>query len=260
MEWAKTSMIEGTAVPSVFTEFLERKNTVGASAQEEAAIADIAYTAYGGATDTTTSVTGSFLYYMAIHPDVQDKAQREIDSVIGNRLPDFSDRPDMPYVEAIYREVLRSCPPVPMSFPHRLMEDDHYKGYFIPKGTIVFPNIWAMTHEEKLYPDPFKFKPERFLDENGKLKDEDRLLAFGFGRRVCVGEQVASATVWLTIVSMLATFNIGKAKDSSGNEIPINDEFDDFGLLVYKKHFECSITPRSRDHHLLIEAVNTSNV
>ena len=71
---------------------------------------------------------------MAIHPDIQDKAQREIDSIIGNRLPDFSDRPDMPYVEAIYREVLRSCPPVPMSFPHRLMEDDHYKGYFIPKG------------------------------------------------------------------------------------------------------------------------------
>jgi len=80
-------------------------------------------------------VTGSFLYYMAINPDIQDKAQREIDSVLGrNRLPDLSDRPNMPYIEAIYRELLRSRPPVPMSFPHRLMEDDYYKEYFIPKG------------------------------------------------------------------------------------------------------------------------------
>ena len=79
-------------------------------------------------------MTGSFLYYMAINPGIQDKAQGEIDGVVGNRLPNFSDRPNMPYVEAIYREVLRSNPPVPMSFPHRLMEDDHYKGYFIPEG------------------------------------------------------------------------------------------------------------------------------
>jgi cytochrome P450 len=71
---------------------------------------------------------------MTVNPGIQDKAQREIDSIIGDRLPDFSDRQNMPYIEAIYREVLRSSPPVPMSFPHRLMEDDHFKGYFIPKG------------------------------------------------------------------------------------------------------------------------------
>ena len=79
-------------------------------------------------------MTGSFLYYMAINPGIQVKAQKEIDGIVGNRLPDFSDRPNMPYIEAIYREVLRSSPPVPMSFPHRLMEDDNFKGYFIPKG------------------------------------------------------------------------------------------------------------------------------
>jgi len=71
---------------------------------------------------------------MAINPDIQEKAQREIDRVVGrNRLPDFSDRSSMPYVEAIYREVLRSRPPAKRSV-RRLMEDDHYKDYFIPKG------------------------------------------------------------------------------------------------------------------------------
>jgi cytochrome P450 len=81
------------------------------------------------------SVTGSFFYYIAVNPVIQAKAQREIDGVVGrNRLPDFSDRPTMPYVEAIYREVLRCRPPVQMGIPHCLMEDDCYKDYFIPKG------------------------------------------------------------------------------------------------------------------------------
>ena len=81
------------------------------------------------------SAMGSFFYYMAVNPGIQETAQREIDRVVGrNRLPDFPDRPAMPYVEAIYREVLRSRPPVPICNPHCVMEDDHYKEYFIPKG------------------------------------------------------------------------------------------------------------------------------
>jgi cytochrome P450 len=260
MDWAKMRMSEGTAVPSLVTNFLEKKNTVGASAQEEMVIENIAYTVYGAASDTTISASGSFFYFMAVNPGVQEKAQREIDRVIGrNRLPNFSDRPNMPYLEAIYREVLRSRPPAQLGGPHSLMEDDHYKGYFIPKGTIVLSNIWAMTHDESVYSEPFAFKPERFLDENGELNDDDRVLAYGFGRRVCVGKHVASATLWLTFTSILATFNIGKARDNSGKEIPISDEYEDFGLLLHKKHFECSIKPRSREHRQLIEEANVSN-
>jgi cytochrome P450 len=78
---------------------------------------------------------------MAINPDIQEKAQTEIDRVIGRiRLPDFSDRPKLPYLEAIYREVLRSRPPTQLGCTHGLMEDDHYKGYFIPKGWLLILN------------------------------------------------------------------------------------------------------------------------
>ena len=76
---------------------------------------------------------------MATNPGIQEKAQTEIDRVIGqNRLPEFSDRPKLPYIEGIYREVLRSKPPLRLGAPHSLMEDDHYKGYFIPKGCLLF--------------------------------------------------------------------------------------------------------------------------
>ena len=141
---------------------------------------------------------------MAINPDIQRRAQEELDSVVGNdRLPDFNDRPHLPYVDAIYHEVLRFAPPANIGAPHALMEDDTYEGYFLPKGgsslfmcihglesfffflpgSIVTANIWAMTHDESIYPEPHLFIPERYLDFNGKLKDDSRILSYGFGRR-----------------------------------------------------------------------------
>ncbi len=169
---------------------------------------------------------------MAKHPDIQRRAQEEISRVVGNdRLPDFNDRPYLPYIDAIYRELLRHTPPLGLGLPHVATEDDIYEGYFIPRGTfsndqyevdliiaflgsIIIGNIWAMTHDETVYPDPLSFKPERVLDSNGRLNDDSRIMAYGFGRRyahkypnpetvsyvlfynrICVGKSVASATV-----------------------------------------------------------------
>jgi len=74
---------------------------------------------------------------MAINPNIQAKAQSEIDRAVGSqRLPSFEDRKlgKMPYIEAIYRELLRMAAPLPLCVPHAVSEDDYYKGYFIPKG------------------------------------------------------------------------------------------------------------------------------
>lgn len=72
---------------------------------------------------------------MAISPDVQSKAQQEIDRVVGReRLPTFEDWESLPYTEAIMREILRWKPVTPLGLPHRVVADDIYKGYLIPKG------------------------------------------------------------------------------------------------------------------------------
>lgn len=88
-------------------------------------------------------------YALATHPEVQKKAQvrfpltkglqaEEIDRVIGPvRLPNFEDRISLPYVEAIYRELMRWKPPAPIGIPHTCSEDDFYQGYFIPKGRTI---------------------------------------------------------------------------------------------------------------------------
>ncbi|KJA29523.1 hypothetical protein HYPSUDRAFT_524598 [Hypholoma sublateritium FD-334 SS-4] len=260
LNFAKTSIKNGAAVPSLMTNFIEKPSTSQAGEEEEKAMQDVAFTTYAGATDTTIAVTSTFFYLMAKHPEVQRKAQAEIDQIIGStRLPEFDDRPSLPYLEAIYREVMRWNQSVPV-IPHALTEDDYYKGYFIPKGTTVLGNIWAMNHDEDVYPEPFAFKPERFFDENGNLDKNNRILSYGFGRRICVGKAVASSVVWFMMASTLSCFNIGKAKDEFGNEIELNGEYRTEGLITVKEEFKCSILPRSQVYKDFIQAEKNTSV
>ncbi|PPQ72828.1 hypothetical protein CVT26_003337 [Gymnopilus dilepis] len=280
-DFVKKSMAEGTAIDSFVSTFLKKKEEYGASEIEEDAIKNIAMTIYGAASDTTIAATNSFIYFMAIHPEIQRKAQTEIDQVVGNsRLPDFDDRPALPYIEAIYRELLRIEPPAPMGLPHRVTEDDCYKRYFIPKGTVVFGNVWAMAHDEDVYPEPFVFKPERFLDDRGSLNDDARVLAYGFGRRrvfilsngvYCVSSSTLPISqnmcwkarreryvkMWMIVASILACFNIVKSKDGLGNEIDISDEYEDFGPMRHKTKFRCTFVPRSNMIEQILQDAET---
>ncbi len=85
----------------------------------------------------------TFFVAMASYPDVQKKAQAELDAVVGpSRLPDHSDRLGLPYINAIIKEALRWGPVLPFSLAHQSIEDMEYDGYFIPSGTILIPNTW----------------------------------------------------------------------------------------------------------------------
>jgi cytochrome P450 len=82
---------------------------------------------------------------MVESPEVQAKAQRELDEVIGRgRLPNFSDRVNLLYMDTIYKELLRCHPAVPLGIPHSLTADDEYEGMRIPKGSIVLANVWCV--------------------------------------------------------------------------------------------------------------------
>ena len=123
---------------------------------------------------------------MTLNPRVVAKAQEELDRVVGKeRLPDFSDKDDLPYIDALVKELLRWGPPLPISVPVKTAQDDIYREYSIPAGTTVIENIWAVFHDPAIYPDPEAFNPDRFL-KDGKLNPlvynpEDRV--FGSGRR-----------------------------------------------------------------------------
>jgi len=94
------------------------------------------------------STTGTFLLAMITHPEIQAKAQAELDRETGgDRLPTLADRKNVPYIDQIFKEVLRWHPAAPTGLPHMTTEACEYRGYYIPKGSIVYGNIWALSQD-----------------------------------------------------------------------------------------------------------------
>ncbi|KAF7365150.1 O-methylsterigmatocystin oxidoreductase [Mycena venus] len=264
--FVKQNMRDGEESKSMVAKLLEASQARGRS--DEDAIQEVAAVAFSAGADTTVSALASFFLAMAVNPSIQKKAQVEIDTVVGtHRLPEFEDRQSLPFVEALYREVMRWRPVLPLGVAHATSTHDVYNGYFIPKG-IIFP--WpqthinsvsrAMTRDECIYPEPECFNPDRFFTADGRLNNDDTVLAFGFGRRICVGRHHADATVWAAMVSVLATFNITKAKDSTGNEIDIDPNNYSDDLISHPSSFACSITPRSDAAKSLVQATEAHDV
>jgi cytochrome P450 len=223
------------------------------SAEDEHIIKWSAATLYAGASDTTVSTINSFFLAMTLFPDVQKKAQAEIDAVIGpDRLPSFADQDSLPYIEALAKEALRWHAVIPTGFPHCVAEDDIHDGYYIPKGSVIVPNIWFMLNDPERYANPSEFNPERFLGNDGKKPEtEPRTICFGFGRRICPGIHLAEASAWLSIAMSLAVFDISKVVE---NGIEITPEVDpSSGTISHPKPFKCSIKPRSSKAVALIE-------
>jgi cytochrome P450 len=80
---------------------------------------------------------------MMLHPNVQEKAQAELDRVLGMHVfPSVADRESLPYIEAVVKEALRWHTVAPLGLPHKTDEDDVINGYLIPKGALILPNIW----------------------------------------------------------------------------------------------------------------------
>ena len=138
----------------------------------------------------TISTVQTFFMAMACYPEVQLKARAELDAIVGpNRLPTFEDRSSLPYITAIAKESMRWQSVVPLGIPHRSLEDDEYRGYFIPKGSAVIANLYAFSRDESVYPEPETFNPERFL-KDGKIDPTVRdpnSFVFGYGRRYVYG-------------------------------------------------------------------------
>lgn len=147
---------------------------------------------------------------MVLHPDIQAKAQQELDACIGGdpRQVRDSDISNLKYLQAIVKEVLRTHPPGPLlSWARLAIHDVHVGKDFVPAGTTAMVNMWAITHDGSIWKDPWAFRPERFLEEEVSIMGSDlRLAPFGAGRRVCPGKALGLATVHLWLARLLHQF------------------------------------------------------
>jgi cytochrome P450 len=143
----------------------------------------------------------TFFLAMTVFPEVQKKAQEELDCVIGeSRLPVSRDREGLPYIYALMKETHRWHLVLPMCLPHCSTEEDNCRGYRIPKGFILLPNNWHFTHDPEVYADLMVFRPERFLEApTYKSKPDLRIFVFRYGRRICPGQCVADNALFITV-------------------------------------------------------------
>ncbi|XP_054747740.1 probable cytochrome P450 304a1 [Anastrepha obliqua] len=162
---------------------------------------------------------GFLIQYFLWYPEVVKRVQAEIDAVVGRgRLPTLEDRKNLHYTEATLREGLRIETLVPSDLPHKALVDTELMGFKIPKDTIVIPSLYAFHSDPRVWGDPERFRPERFLDDNGKLcLKKDISLPFGAGKRLCAGETFARNIMFLMTTALCQNFNFVLAP---GDELP----------------------------------------
>ncbi|EDS41084.1 cytochrome P450 2L1 [Culex quinquefasciatus] len=163
----------------------------------------------------TSTVTDLLLLMMVVRPDIQAKVHQEIDNHL-NPIR-WSDRSQLPFVEAVIMEVQRFFPTAAFGGPRRAVHDFNIGGYRIPKNTTVFVDLESVHHDEAYWKDPEVFRPERFLDEGGHLVTCDRLLPFSLGKRKCPGDGLAKTTIFLFFVELLRNFELSLPE---GAEVP----------------------------------------
>ncbi|KAJ4475102.1 cytochrome P450 [Lentinula lateritia] len=250
--FVKQKIAMGTATTSLTSVALGKMDHKHDLAKQEEIIKIASVTTYAAGSDTTVSTLGAFILAMLMNPEIQAKAHLGIEQTLGpGNLPSFGDEASLPYITAIIRETMRHNPVAPLAVPHKLTQDDIYKGYFLPKGSLIMANVWSILHDEEDYPEPELFNPSRFLDADGKIDSKVKdptIPAFGFGRRVCPGKHMALASLWIVVASILACYSIEPELDENGDLIqPKAKWYSGPTLFNHPLPFKCRFVPRSKD-------------
>lgn len=162
-----------------------------------------------GVETTATALSWAFLF-LAENPDVQQKCQQEIDDILGDKLIKFSDKGKLAYVNATIMEVLRLGNASPLGAPHCTAKETEFLGYKIPKRTLIMNNIYSATLDPRHWKHPMRFDPERFISSCGKLIENEALIPFSVGPRMCLGEPLAKMEIFLALTNLLQRFSFQK--------------------------------------------------
>ncbi|KAJ7071655.1 cytochrome P450, partial [Mycena amicta] len=222
----------GIVSPSYILTFLERIESESELADDaEEDLTKSALAMFSAGESTTWSVLSSFVLSMLLHPEYEKRAHEELDRVVGQgTLPTFYDRERLPYLECIFQEVIEHKF---AGVPHRLMEQDVYRGMIIPAGSTVMANIKGMPLDEKVYTEPTRFFPERYLP----------IHCLTYVRRLCTGLYLAENSVWIAMATILASCEIDYAVDANGQRIMPQGGMSE-GIGSHPNPYRCVIRPR----------------
>uniref|UniRef100_A0AC34Q533 Cytochrome P450 n=1 Tax=Panagrolaimus sp. JU765 TaxID=591449 RepID=A0AC34Q533_9BILA len=192
-----------------------------------------------GLESTSNTVGFAILYYIR-HPRTQYLVKKELDSVIdSDRLITVDDKNKLPYLNAFISETQRLANLLPINLIRKTTKDTTIDGHFIPQGSAVIPQISCVLYDEKIFPEPYSFKPERFVDSEGNLKKIEEHIPFSIGKRQCMGESLARMELFLLIANLFNQFEFF-AED--GKNVPSLEK--KFGFAVQPHPFHCQIRHR----------------
>uniref|UniRef100_A0A3P9BPF0 Cytochrome P450 2K1 n=1 Tax=Maylandia zebra TaxID=106582 RepID=A0A3P9BPF0_9CICH len=157
-------------------------------------------------TDTTAATLRWGLLLMAKYPHIQEQVHEELRHVVGSRKVSADDRKNLPYTDAVIHEIQRLANILPVCLPHQTSRDVTFQGYFIKKGTIVFPLLTSVLYDESEWESPHTFNPSHFLDKEGKFVRRDAFMPFSAGYRMCLGEGLAKMELFLFFTSLVQRF------------------------------------------------------
>ncbi|XP_019109555.1 cytochrome P450 2K1 [Larimichthys crocea] len=177
---------------------------------------------FAAGTDTTGTTLRWGLLFMAKYPHIQDQVQEELSRVVGSHQVRVDDRKNLPYTDAVIHETQRLANIVPMALPHKTSRDVTFRGYFIEKGTTVFPLLTSVLYDESEWQSPHTFNPSHFLDTEGKFIRRDTFMPFSAGRRVCLGEGLAKMELFLFFTSLLQRFRFTPPPGVTEDELDLS--------------------------------------
>ncbi|XP_053380935.1 steroid 17-alpha-hydroxylase/17,20 lyase-like isoform X1 [Mercenaria mercenaria] len=202
-----------------------------------------------GITTSSIFLSNSILVLMN-YPEIQNKIQAEIDTVIGKeRHPTYSDRNNCHYLQAFEMEIHRYLTITPFLLPHLCQDHIEFLGYDIEPNSLILANVWYVHHDKGVWGDPWTFRPERFLNDEGQLLPREHklrksLLPFGCGQRQCTGETLAKTRIFLYLATLLQRWSFEFPKGSEMSCDPRTPGSFDMVGIIKPMPFSCKAKER----------------
>lgn len=169
-------------------------------------VRDLAVALLSAGHETTANMLAWAWYLLAKNPEVRERLQSELRSVLGGRLATFEDMSRLPYTGQVLNETLRMYPPV-WIIPRRAIKADVIQGYHVPAGARIFVSPYIVHRDPRWFSDPDRFDPSRFDSDKEAIRPKCSYLPFGAGRRRCVGQPFAEMMGRLVIAGLAQRFS-----------------------------------------------------
>lgn len=233
-------MAEGTHQPCIQANVILDKEAK-LNAEE---LTSISLTMLSGGLDTLTTLVAWSMALLAQHPEIQEKALKEIRAKYPEDqiLCDANDDQSISYICALVRELLRYYTVLRLSLPRATVKDVVYNGHRIPAGSVVFLNAWACNMDPEVWDDPEVFRPERWLET-----PDAPLFTYGLGYRMCAGSLLANREMYTIYLRLLSAFEIRDVEAEDGGPVnthPVKGVEDPTQLVSVPKRYRVRMVPR----------------